>query len=582
MLYKELHRDSRDASRESRDSTESRDFERPPVSLARPDGNNLVGWRHSSCLLFLVVIAVATVTLLAREHGVGLTERGAATAALERVAKLKLRVDILTMERDVARRSERDQAQAAKRSVDILTAERDVARSERDQALAAKRSERDHALPTVVRGQKKKTTLKHALNDSTRASANGAALTTTVIDADRGAETTCCDGNGMLPFLPHRDRQQDMVRSLCDAFATLCKRFNGQRVTDRDAKPPQAPHGSLAVSLVMGMLTPAGNSGVGVRAVHRCAWLHKSGCVVQRREGSSEHDLPRGKMLLRFVVDELATDVTPQSTRIVASSAASVATDLAAEISAHADIEILGSDSCSQLRTKPLCWLRHAASKWVHATFIAKADADTIIYPCALMGALQKAALHSRSPQVYYGHHIMFKGCRTPILEGSSRDAPPHLVGGVTCYAQGGLYAVTTSIAAWVGASAFVGRHHPADYAFEDIAMGAWVRAYGEETARDVRYVGEAPDTRYRDRTLQKLGKPHLPWLHLNLGSGGNVTHMVGSDWCQGTYSSYGCCERGFETEKHCPRLESQACRKHPLESRVVAGCNNMTWPFVL
>ena len=564
MLYKELHRDSRDASRESRDSTDSRDVERPPFSSARPvlDGNNLAGWHYSSFLLFLVVLVVIAVALFAKERGAAQAERYAAAAALERVAKLKLRVDLLMRERDAAR-SERDQALAAKRSA-------------RSHALATTESERAHPLPTVVgREENQEKTLKHASSNGTQASANA-------------ADMTCCDGNAMsASFLPHQKHQEPIVGRLCDAFAALRKRFNGQRVTDRDAKPPQAPHGSTAVSVVVGMLTPPGDSGVGVRAVHRCAWLHKSPCVVQPRTGFREHDPPRGKMLMRFVVQALVTDATPQSTirstDVTSSSTASVEADLAAEISAHADIEILGAGSCgrSGLRIKPLCWLRHAASKWVHAAFIAKADADTIIYPCALMGALQKTTLNSRSPQVYYGNHVMFKGCRTPILEGSSRDAPPHLVSGVTCYAQGGFYAVTTSIAAWVGTSAFVGRHHPAEYAFEDIAMGAWVRAYAVETARDVRYAGEAPDTRYRDKTLQRLGKPQLPYLHLNLGSGGNATHAVGGDWCQGTYSSYGCCERAIETVKHCPRMENQACRKHPLEPHVVAGCNNLTWPFV-
>ena len=290
-----------------------------------------------------------------------------------------------------------------------------------------------------------------------------------------------------------------------------------------------------------------------------------------------------GRVLMRFVVEE-RTDA------------------LREEQSRHGDIAFISlAAQRGELKWKPLKWLQIALLRWP-ATLIGKMDADTYIWPCMLLRDLQRSidadaardpasAIQTRrggplsapsdwfdhSHDLYYGLQMLWHGC-------AKRGPPP-----LTCYAQGGLYILSRGFINWTrtseGFRKHVRTHSPIGYAFEDAYLGWWLRKYAEERGDELRvYLGGTGSYGDRKARLAALaeGKHEAgPFVHLNLGSGGNMTVEPDQEtWCTGVYKDYECCQppntKERKLRRHCAALESEQCRMDPsmlTQPRPVTGC---------
>ena len=332
------------------------------------------------------------------------------------------------------------------------------------------------------------------------------------------------------------------------------------------------------------------------RQALRDSWIGTSACTVQPRPGRALfrwNEPQSGKLLVRFVV-EFGAQHALQEEQAEHGDLEFVHDHVQASRShVHVHVHVRASGGTSDtpqaaalLRYKPLRWLQHAAARWPTATFIGKLDTDTYVWPCLLLRDLHEQLLRAVSdattnPYIVYGSHILWKGC-------ARRGAPP-----MSCYAQGGLYVLSWSLANATRGSAFrklAASHPPADYAFEDVTFGWWVRKLVEdESAHTRREAGAAPSPRlilsghghHGDRSARlaalRIGRHDLgPYVHLNLGSGGNVTYDPGlAEHCRGVYAELGCCPSslGKKVRRHCPAMESEACRRDPMRAVPVGGC---------
>ena len=303
------------------------------------------------------------------------------------------------------------------------------------------------------------------------------------------------------------------------------------------ADAPPLIRSSVGHSVVLGVLVAAENRMA--RDVHRSSWLRESPCI------ANHHGTP-GKVLVRFVLSERERDAT------------------AAEIVLHADLAYVSGG----LHIKPLAWLQYAVREWPAATLIGKMDGDTFVYPCMLLHDLEAQSVGAHG-SLYYGTHMLWHSC--------ARRGPPRM----TCYAQGGLYILSRHLTLWLTASGYAHRHAPVGYSFEDVTLGAWIRHFAETHNEVVRYAGNGShgDRGARLGSLASGRYSAGPFIHLNLGSGGNVTaEPLDADWCVGVYREYGCCAAnaasdGRRLRRHCAALESSQCRREPLRPRPVTGC---------
>jgi hypothetical protein len=347
-------------------------------------------------------------------------------------------------------------------------------------------------------------------------------------------------------------------------------------------------------TVVLGAL--AAPEALALRQASRQTWMRGS-CVLRRGRTPQP-----GQMLVRFVIED------------------TVRAAYAVEQRRHGDLVFIDlatatRSASSDLRWKPLRWLQHAAAEWPHASFIGKMDLDTYVWPCLLLRALAATAAESArgASRVYYGTQVLWHGCAT-------RGPPP-----MTCYAQGGLYVLSRALISTTASASFArlaARHPPVTYAFEDATLGWWLRMHDEEqlllqsqshgprattqaaaasppskqasaaagasgtggpqeigaTARVAFRGGGVYGNRAARLRAVAEGRHEAPWVHLNLGSGGNATYEPEhAAWCgaESEYARRGCCARGRERKlrRHCAALESERCVREPHRPQSVPGC---------